>query len=87
MEKVGFKKIATSAKSSADLQPGDILMHNGVHIEIYVGNDEIAGARHNEHTSGSRITGGKVGDQTGEEVAVSKFPKTNKFDSVWRATR
>lgn len=84
LAKVGFKKIATSATSIDNLQPGDILMQNRVHIEMYLGNNEMVGARKNEKGG---IVGGQAGDQNGKEIAISPFNKDNKFDSVWRATR
>lgn len=48
------------------LLPGDILINDGHHTEVYIGNGKLAGAR---DTDGHP----EPGDQTGTEVSVSNF--------------
>lgn len=77
----GFTQVASSAVSSANLQPGDILITDG-HTAMYVGNNQLVQASINEN---GEISGGEVGDQTGKEIAVRSFYNDN-WTSVWRAS-
>ena len=79
----GFTKIASSAKTSAGLQPGDILVKSSGHTEMYIGNNQNVGAHINENQG---VSGGKTGDQTGHEISVGAFYDDN-WDEVWRATK
>lgn len=63
LEGIGFERLAYDPSI---LQPGDILWKDG-HTEIYVGNNEVVGARQNEFGG---IKGGTPGDQTGDEISV-----------------
>lgn len=78
----GFKKVASSAKTSAGLQAGDILITDG-HTEMYIGNNQNVGAHINENHG---IAGGKTGDQTGHEISVGAFYNDN-WNAVYRATK
>lgn len=77
---VGFKKIADSATTSANLQPGDILL-SANHTEMYIGNNQNVGAHINENNG---VSGGQVGDQTGNEISVTPFYNDN-WIGVFRA--
>jgi hypothetical protein len=74
LEQVGFQQVATSATTSANLQPGDILLA-ATHTELYIGNNQNVGAHSNENGG---ISGGQVGDQTGNEISVTPF-----YDDGW----
>lgn len=74
LEQAGFQKVADSAHSSANLQPGDILLAAD-HTELYIGNNQNVGAHKNENGGAS---GGQVGDQTGNEISVKPF-----YDDSW----
>jgi cell wall-associated NlpC family hydrolase len=74
LEGVGFKQVATSAHTSANLQPGDILLAAG-HTEMYIGNNQNVGAHSNENGG---ISGGTVGDKNGTEISVTPF-----YDGSW----
>jgi hypothetical protein len=74
LEGVGFKQVATSATTSANLQPGDILL-TADHTEMYIGNNQNVGAHINENDG---VSGGQVGDQTGNEISVTPF-----YDDNW----
>lgn len=63
----GFKEIPVAAASK--MQRGDVLWRSG-HTEMYLGNNIQGGARGNEFGG---ITGGKLGDQTGREVAKGTY--------------
>jgi hypothetical protein len=80
LESVGFKQIANSATTSANLQPGDILLA-AEHTELYIGNNQNVGAHSNE--SGG-VSGGQVGDQTGNEISVTPF-YNDQWIGVFRA--
>lgn len=63
----GWKQYSPVVGSS--LQRGDILLRSG-HTELYIGNQQKVGAHSNEFGS---ITGGRTGDQTGNEISVTDF--------------
>jgi hypothetical protein len=81
LEGVGFKQVASSATTSDNLKPGDILLAAD-HTEMYIGNDQNVGAHVNEFNGGS---GGQVGDQTGNEISVTPFYDDN-WIGVFRAS-
>lgn len=80
LQQAGFKKVASSAPTSANLKPGDILVTNG-HTEMYMGNNQNVGAHSNEVGG---IAGGQTGDQSGNEISVTSFYNDN-WNAVWRA--
>jgi len=81
LTKAGFSQVASSATSSANLQPGDILIAAD-HTEMYIGNGQNVGAHENENNG---VSGGQVGDQSGNEISVTPFYNDN-WISVWRAS-
>ncbi len=54
----------------SQLQPGDVLLNDGDHTAMYVGNGQIAQASIDEH---GRVSGGASGDQTGRETLVRSY--------------
>ena len=52
------------------LIPGDVLLHEGHHTAIYIGNKQLVHASINEN---GKIVGGKPGDQTGREICVRSY--------------
>ena len=70
----GFKKVATSAPTSDNLLPGDVLLGDG-HTALYIGNGQLVQARINELGT---VSGGQVGDQTGREIVQQAF-----YDFPW----
>jgi NlpC/P60 family len=59
----------------SQLQPGDVLLNDGDHTAMYVGNGQIAQASIDEH---GRASGGESGDQTGRETLVLSY-----YDFPW----
>jgi cell wall-associated NlpC family hydrolase len=83
LAQAGFTDITSSVSldTGANLQPGDILVNTADHTAMYIGNNQIVEASHNENGG---VTGGQVGDQTTTEihtVPYFNFP----WNSVWRA--
>jgi len=78
----GFKQVATSASTSANLQAGDILIADNHHTEMYIGNNQDVRASQDENGD---IDGGQVGDQTGDEIGVVPF-YDDGWTEVWRAS-
>lgn len=66
--KCGFKAIAYA--KGMTLKRGDVLLNEKRHTALYIGNSQIVQASINEKGG---IYGGKQGDQTGKEIAVSSF--------------
>lgn len=68
----GFKNVSGSVNmgNSAGMRRGDVLLAPGQHTALYLGNGKMVHARINEF---GRITGGKPGDQTGNEIAVTGY--------------
>lgn len=68
----GFKNVAGSVNmgNASGMRRGDILLAPGQHTALYLGNGQMVHARINEF---GRITGGKPGDQTGNEIAVTGY--------------
>lgn len=81
LEKAGFTKVASSAPTSANLQPGDILINTANHTAIYIGNNQTVEAWHNENGS---YHGGQPGDQDGDEIGIHTF-YDYPWDAVYRA--
>ena len=71
-KKAGFKDVTkkVNLKTCEGMQPGDVLVHEGTHTAMYVGNNKMTHARINEK---GQMTGGKTGDQTGSEIKTSKY--------------
>jgi hypothetical protein len=80
LQQVGFTQVASSATTSANLLPGDILVTSG-HTEMYIGNNQNVGAHSNEFGG---IAGGQTGDQNGHELSVTNF-YNDSWNAVWRA--
>lgn len=67
---IGFTWIPWSQiGDTSKLLRGDILLATG-HTEIYIGNNQNVGAHCNEFGG---ITGGKSGDQTGQEISINGY--------------
>lgn len=82
LQSAGFTKVASSARSSANLKPGDVL-HTTGHTEMYIGDNQLVGASMNEFGG---LNGGQTGDQTGKEVRITTF-YDDSWDGVWRASK
>lgn len=50
--------------------PGDIHLTPGHHVAMHVGCNKIVHARINEY---GKVTGGKTGDQTGNEITITDY--------------
>lgn len=70
--KSGFTDVIkfVNLKTGAGLIAGDVLLKEGSHTALYIGNGQIVHASINEK---GKITGGKSGDQTGREILVAKY--------------
>ena len=64
----GFEVISLWTMQS--LLPGDVLLNEANHTAMYIGDGKLVQARSNEN---SGITGGRTGDQTGQEIAVGAY--------------
>lgn len=71
--KCGFK--ALLYYRGIDLIKGDVLLNEQHHTAVYIGAGQIVQASINEKGT---ATGGKTGDQTGREIAVSPFYEYSK---------
>ena len=71
--KCGFK--ALLYYRGIDLIKGDVLLNEQHHTAMYIGSGQIVQASINENGT---ATGGKTGDQTGREIAVSPFYEYSK---------
>lgn len=69
----GFEVITdeVNLKTGSGLKTGDIVLTPGKHVEIYVGDGKLAGARGSANSG--KAENGKAGDQTGSEIAVSAY--------------
>lgn len=56
--------------TGAGLQTGDVLLNEKHHAAMYVGAGQIVNAGGNEN---HQVTGGKTGDQTGEEIRIMPY--------------
>jgi hypothetical protein len=52
------------------LRPGDVLLNDGDHTAMYVGNRQLAQASIDEH---GNVAGGASGDRTGSETSVRSY--------------
>lgn len=70
--KCGFEEVISKVniKTGAGLTPGDVLLHEGKHTAMYIGDGQIVHAAINEK---GKIVGGKSGDQTGKEIWVRSY--------------
>lgn len=68
----GFKDVISKVNVSngTGLQRGDVLLKEGSHTAIYIGNGQLVHASINEKGT---VTGGKVGDQTGKEICTRGY--------------
>ncbi len=69
LPKYGFEYVGNASKSYEGLQPGDILVKPGSHVEMYVGNGKVLGARGDYDKS--------PGDSSGGEISVRKYGNSN----------
>ena len=74
--KVGFEWIPGNPKME-DLLPGDVLLSENSHTEMYIGNGKNVGAHGN--------LDGVDGDSSGKELCVSDYPRRS-WDGVLRYT-
>ena len=65
----GFEWIS-GLNNSAEMIRGDILLAEGSHAEIYIGQGQNVGAHYNEFGG---IVGGQTGDQSGYEISVTSY--------------
>lgn len=70
--KCGFEDITKSItlKTGVGLIPGDVLLKEGKHTAMFIGNKKIVHASINEL---GKIIGGKSGDQTGREICIRSY--------------
>lgn len=71
--KAGFEVVTdeVNLKNGKGLEIGDVVLAPGKHVEIYVGDGQLAGARGNANSG--KPENGKAGDQTGGEITVSAY--------------
>ena len=69
----GFTDVSgkVNLKNGINMKVGDVVVKPGSHVEIFVGNGKLAGARGN--APAMKPENGKAGDQTGGEIAVSGY--------------
>lgn len=67
LEKAGFERHDWTKVD--DLQTGDVVWQSA-HTEIYIGEGRFVGAHQDENGG---ISGGKAGDQTGDEISVTSY--------------
>lgn len=70
--KSGFTDVikTVNLKTRKGMLPGDVLLSEGYHTALYIGNNQLVHASINEF---GKITGGKPGDQTGKEICVRSY--------------
>jgi cell wall-associated NlpC family hydrolase len=80
--KRGFEDVFSkvNVKTGTGLMPGDVLLHEGKHTAMYIGNGQLVHAAINEN---GKIVGGKPGDQTGKEIWVRSY-YNHPWNSVLR---
>lgn len=68
----GFEDVISKVNvlNGTGLQRGDVLLKEGSHTAIYIGNGQLVHASINEKGT---VTGGKVGDQTGKEICTRAY--------------
>ena len=64
----GWRVLPTPPKTK--LRPGDVLLNDGDHTAMYVGNRQLAQASIDEH---GNVAGGASGDRTGSETSVRSY--------------
>lgn len=64
----GWEWLSGAGNDVSQLQRGDIVLNISSHTEMYIGGQQNVGAHINEFGG---ITGGRTGDQTGNEISVS----------------
>ena len=81
-EKCGMKNVTSSVnlKTGKGLVRGDILLTPNKHTAIYTGNNKMVAAHINEKCA---TTGGKSGDQTGNEISITTY-KNYPWSLVYR---
>ena len=62
--------VNVNLQTGAGLQTGDVLLNEKHHAAMYVGAGQIVNAGGNEN---HQVTGGKPGDQTGEEIRIMPY--------------
>lgn len=62
--------VNVNLQTGAGLQTGDVLLNELHHAAMYVGSGQIVNAGGNEN---HQVTGGKTGDQTGEEIRIMPY--------------
>lgn len=70
--KCGFQNVTSKVTLStgSGLAYGDVLLHEGNHTALYIGDGKIVHASINEKGG---ITGGQTGDQTGGEICTRSY--------------
>lgn len=59
-----------SVVRDGSLQRGDVLLNVRNHTAMYIGNNQLVQATHNENGT---VTGGQPGDQTGGEISIRNY--------------
>ena len=80
----GFKDITAEVNqySGAGLRKGDVLLNQQYHTAMMVSDTQLVQASSNENGT---ATGGRTGDQTGNEIAVRSYYRYSKgWDTVLR---
>ena len=83
--KTGFSDVTNSVNLSngEGLRRGDILLDEGHHVALYLGNGQLVHASINEHGG---ITGGKPGDQNGREILTRSY-YNHPWSNILRYTK
>ena len=70
--KSGFSNVTAKVNrtTQSGLKRGDVLLNEANHTAMYIGDGQMVAARINEKGS---ITGGKPGDQTGDEIKIQNY--------------
>jgi cell wall-associated NlpC family hydrolase len=78
----GFTEVVDKVglTSCRGMVPGDVLLHEGRHTAIYIGNGQLVHASINEKGT---IVGGIPGDQTGKEICIRSY-YNHPWNSVLR---
>lgn len=82
--KNGFIEVVNKINlaTGSGLIKGDVLLKEGSHVVMYIGNGQIVHASLNEN---NKTTGGKVGDQTGKEICRRSY-YNKQWNSILRYT-